>query len=1070
MSKVMVKVMGKIDSIIASAGTGKTTRLVELIASETKADTPAEKILGTTFTVKAAAELVARARGKLVKDGDIDRSTKLLAARLGTVNSVCGRLIAEFALDLGRSPATEVLAEEALVSTFNIATDVVIGAFALKIAPLADAFGFDELQGDAGDWRKAVKTIVHLARYNGMTGEMLALSCQRSLKTLDAILPKSTATADALDRALAAAIDKAVSAADNGGLATKRTKATDKALGTVRSCKAVLARGECLPWPAWARLTKLEPGKQDQPLFDPIRTAAAEHASHPRLRDNLHAYVEAVFECAGAALDSYASYKNARGLVDFADQEALALELLQRPELQKRLAERIEAVFVDEFQDSSPIQVAIFAALSGIAGRSAWVGDPKQAIYGFRGSAPDLTMAAAKQAPGGTGGTSDVLAESWRSRPSLVAFFNDAFTPAFVAMGLDAKQSAFASARREEPTGAGAPLHLWWLQSKNKTVRFQSIAEGVRQALDRDTPIVVQGANGLRPLKPGDVAVLARTGEDVTGIAAALNQIGLKTAVEQGDLLSAPEVELTLACLRWIADRSDRLAMAQIARLLGGTEHPDDWLTAAQAEDPDDALAALVPFAKVIERLRERQLGMTPSELLDALLMEANLVEIARRWGEGSDRTENLDALRRLARVYEGECAGLREAATVSDLTLYLHDAGAMLPESRDSDAISVLTYHKAKGLEWPFVVLAGLDNVRTPKPFGISVESEGDIDWREPLRGRWIRLWPWPYGKQEKDVVIDATGPNSVIGQAVRKREHEEAIRLLYVGMTRARDHLALAMPAGKGSEWLDLLAVEGAGSHVVLPETGNSIRVGGQDHPAEIMRLDPSAVSIRTTPVPSCEAKVVEAPSFVPLVITPSAGSSAGDYQVLSMRDFDWRMPLKGSPDMQRLGEAVHSCFACDALIRSKHRDVRLAKVRASLQRWSVAEVDAGDVLMAADRLWEFIATTFPGSTWQTEVPIVSRLGNQLVRGRIDVLVEGTDWFAIVDHKSFPGSRATWQSKALGYAPQLAVYARGVEAATGKQCRGTWVHMPVIGALLQVEAAQLLPRTGGSQLKEGP
>ncbi len=1048
----MSKVIGAIDSIIASAGTGKTTRLVELIASESKAGTPADRILGTTFTVKAAEELVARARGQLIKEGEIDRATELLAARLGTINSVCGRLIAEFALDIGRSPATEVLAAEALASTFNIATDGVIGAYAPRLAPLAEAFGLDDVRTDAGDWRKMVERIVGLARSNGMGAAELAASCRRSFEALDAILPRPVSTAAALDGALIAAIDRALEAADNGGLAQKRTNATKETIETVRACKATIDRGDPLPWSTWAKLTKLKPGKSDQALFDPIKKAASAHASHPRLRAELQAFIEGGFACAGEALGAYAAYKGERGLVDFVDQEALALELVRRPELQSRLAERIELVFVDEFQDCNPIQIAIFAGLSRIVRRSVWVGDPKQSIYGFRDAAPDLTMAAAKQAPGVSGGTSKVLDVSRRSRPSLVKFFNRAFTPAFEAMGLDARESAFGSASREEPDGAGAALHLWWLEARKNDERFQSIAAGVRETLRREQPVIVQGRDGSRALTPGDIAVLARDGKEVAGIAAALNQLGLRTAVEQGNLLSAPEVELALAALRWVADPSDRLAVAQIARLLGDETRPAAWLAAAEAEEPDKALAELVPFAGVIERLRERQLGMTPSEVLDALLVEADLIGLARRWGEGRDRMETLDALRRLARVYEDECANLRKAATVSDLTLYLETAEAKLPESKAGNAVSVLTYHKAKGLEWPFVVLASLEDLHAANPFGIAIESEGEIDWREPLRGRWIRFWPWPYGAQKRDVVIDALAGNSAIGQSVAKREREEATRLLYVGMTRARDHLVLAMPRNKDRAWLDLLSTKDGAPSIKLPETGHSIAVAGETFAAEILNFDPAAAASAATANASFEAAAAAPRAFAPLVIKPSAGTSIGTYDVMSTRDFDWRMPIKGQPDMQRLGEAVHSSFACDALNRNRQRDARLAKVRAILERWSVFEVEADDVLQAADRLWAFVAATFPGGELRTEVPLASRLGDQLVRGRIDVLVEGSDWFAILDHKSFPGPRSTWRGKALEFAPQLATYARGVEVATGKSCRGTWVHMPVIGALLEV------------------
>ena len=129
-----------------------------------------------------------------------------------------------------------------------------------------------------------------------------------------------------------------------------------------------------------------------------------------------------------------------------------------------------------------------------------------------------------------------------------------------------------------------------------------------------------------------------------------------------------------------------------------------------------------------------------------------------------------------------------------------------------------------------------------------------------------------------------------------------------------------------------------------------------------------------------------------------------------------------------------------------------MRLAKIAATLDRWRVTEVAAADVLSAADHLWEFMASEFAGASWRSEVPLASRIDDQLIRGRIDLLIEGTDWFAILDHKSFPGNRALWEAKAVSYAPQLSLYARGVEVAIGKQCRGTWVHMPVAGVMLHV------------------
>ncbi len=97
--------------ISASAGSGKTFKLAENLLDSVKKGTNPEDILATTFTIKAASELIERVRTELFKDCRADSAQRILDGYLGTVNSVCGRLLKEFAFECGLSPVQDVLPE-----------------------------------------------------------------------------------------------------------------------------------------------------------------------------------------------------------------------------------------------------------------------------------------------------------------------------------------------------------------------------------------------------------------------------------------------------------------------------------------------------------------------------------------------------------------------------------------------------------------------------------------------------------------------------------------------------------------------------------------------------------------------------------------------------------------------------------------------------------------------------------------------------------------------------------------------------------------------------------------------
>ncbi len=824
----------RISTVVAAAGAGKTTRIVQSIAEAVMTRAP-EDIVATTFTVKAANELIERARAHLVEAGRSEIATRLLGARFGTVNAICGQMAAEYALDLGRSPSTEVIPEEQVARMFAIAAADAIARHAPLLHRLGTAFGFDEpvAMGESPDWRNTVRRLIELARANGIGSDGLARSAQRSVETFLALLPPAQAAGSVavLDGELNQAVAAAVAAIPEPCSATA-TKSVD----LLRQALAAFGRGDHLSWPDWARLSKVDCAKKDGRPFaqalDDVKRAAEQHTYHPRLRRDCEMFIRTLFRCAAEALEAYQAYKAERGLLDFVDQETLALQVLQTPGLAARLGEHIGRVFVDEFQDSSPLQIAIFAALAEIAEASTWVGDPKQAIYGFRNADTMLTQAAFHGVMAESTESPAVLSKSYRSRQGIVEFVNAAFGPALAAMGLPSAQHAFTGTSRLDDAFTQPPCAVWWLDG-NKQMRAAALAGGVHDLLATGEAWVVEDrAGAARPARPGDIAVLCRSNSEVAGIAAALSRLGTMVAVAREGLIATPHVQMIMAAVRWTVDPSDRLALAELARFFAEDAASDLWLQAVSAVEPDEALRAAVPISCDLMELRGQLLKLTPAELVDAVIALPRVMALIARWGDPAMRLDDLEALRGCVRIYETECAGSGTPATPSGFVVALAATEPKRPKSLRPDAVTVLTYHGAKGLEWPIVILTGLDSAPRPRLFDQPVaEVEGSLDWHDPLAGRWIRYWPWPYASQQKEVCLDRTALDAALGQAAACRACEEEARLLYVGVTRARDYVVFAPACTKPDpQWLQVLDGPEQPRQLVLPQGAEMRNPGWQ------------------------------------------------------------------------------------------------------------------------------------------------------------------------------------------------------------------------------------------------
>ena len=305
--------MNPVRIISASAGSGKTTRLArELAEAIASGRARPEGIVATTFTVKAAAELAARVRTRLLREGRSGEAQRLALARIGTVNAVCGRLVQEFAFELGLSPDLRVL-DEAL------AADALKQALSEAVTEEEQA-GIAELVGRVGDpgwdWQGDVGRVVDLARANRIPAADLAACAARSADRFFQLLGEPLPDGAALDRALQDALRQFLAQAPVSG---DDTQTTAKAVDAARQALHDLERGRALPWKDWLSLAGLKPGRKSDAPAQAVRQAAAAHDRHPGLHADAGRMIELAFAIAARALESYRAYKRDWGVLDFVD-------------------------------------------------------------------------------------------------------------------------------------------------------------------------------------------------------------------------------------------------------------------------------------------------------------------------------------------------------------------------------------------------------------------------------------------------------------------------------------------------------------------------------------------------------------------------------------------------------------------------------------------------------------------------------------------------------------------------------------------------------------------------------
>lgn len=1050
--------------VSAGAGSGKTFRLTEILHRElTGNHIRPSGVIATTFTKKAATELRERVRGHLLKQGDFHLANAMGQARIGTVNSVCGQLIERFAFEAGMATEQQVLEEVQAALLLDKAIDAVMdGAAMSKFLIIVRRLGLDESRNDeAIPWKKDLQSLVNQVRANDIPFNRIAGFAAENASDILSHFPQPTQ--DDLSRDVLKAIKLALPAIEKTALEGGK-KNTNEYLAQLRSFDSALTNGTAT-WGEWVRLAKSFPEVALKSHAEPIAALAGRVAEHPDLHADLTQYLEQIFNLAANALEIYAQNKREMGALDFADQEHLLLKLLDEPSVAETLSDELDLLMVDEFQDTSPIQLALFLKLAGFAKQVYWVGDIKQAIYGFRGSDTELMQAVLNELPA-MGGKKEILPESWRSRPELVQLVNAVFGHAF-ANTLPKGEVELRPTRKGSLPGAA--LANWILGGKNQGEEASALASGVRKLVESKYQVIDKKTAASRDVRFGDIAILARLHSGVQNIANALSTLGIPSATARPGLLETPEATLALACLRRLNDQGDTIATAEIISMADGL-NPETWiadrLRYLQAQgNADSWLEAdreemkAHPLIARIASLRTHLPLLAPREALQTLIAACDLSSRIVRWSPDPEKSRvrlaNLEALLELANQYEDLCRSGQHAASISGLILWLgeiaSDGKDMLAEPA-IDAVKVMTHHAAKGLEWPVVILMDLAANMKDRLWSISAQPRTVFDIHTPLEDRFIRYWPWPFGAQQKVAVADeiALTPMAV---ECRRAAIEESKRLLYVSMTRARDLMVLARSSRKLSgEWLDCLdspwLLQDEGADVLTMPDGETLKADRWNlAPVDDKESGRNGVVQQVHWFP--QKSTVQ--NRLPLYFNPS-GAEKIAAQVAEKCLVGERIPVRDGTDMSALGNAIHACIALS--FADPSRLIEADEVERLLAGFGVADcIVASGIVRQTKALHEWIAQKWPNAKAFAEYPVQAKLDNgQVLNGRLDLLLDMGDGWILIDHKSSQLAADHWDQLAGDYGAQIAAYADAIGSVTERPVKECWLFLLVAGGAVRI------------------
>ena len=1072
--------------VVAGAGTGKTTilvnRILNLLLREPNPLAITE-IVALTFTNKAATEMKQRLRAQLLRLTDhadelinifraryhlsaeqvSERATAALEqmekSQIGTLHSFAAHLLRLHPMESGIDPSFQEDDGSRFKELFHSCWD----------RWLDDELGSSGSQHDR--WRLVLggTGLDDLRQFTAaMAGDFVDLDelerqCRAS--SLEGTLRDWILATQGRAATLLAEQDR-----------PKRRKAEQMLAAAVRSLELLLEKGpsgfEDLAPDERAVLEKdlgKAPAGWDEVTF---QEADSIIGLAQQLLAVDQAYFQEVVTLVRPFLDLVQRRFLTSGWIAFDGLLARAKTLLRdHPSVRARIKQAYRAILVDEFQDTDPVQYEIILYLGERAGshQTAWhevdlepgklfiVGDPKQSIYAFRRADIEAFERVVEKIRAGGGGIYS-LVTNFRSDGAVLDVVNNVFDRLFHPtehVQPANERLAVRPQRKPEVSVSGAQLRLVTPGEEDEEFDVQAATRAEAEALARwlkeellASTTITDRERREGPLQPGHIALIFRKLTQAQVYLDALRRYDIAYITDgEKHFYRRQEIIDLVNLLRVIDNPHDTIALVGILRSPLGGLADRDLLALQQVEGLDyqqrERLSAWThPQAELVRRLYAQlaelhQLApLRPvPDAIDLIFDRLPVLELAAASLHGEQAVANLRKTRDMA-----ESLADRPHLTLTGFVDLMMTRVAEQPDEAESalaeeslDAVRVLTIHKAKGLEFPVVILPGLHQGSKNLRKGPSIHH----DWSS-------RCYSLQMGGHSNLGAL-------LVDMKMAAREEAEQRRLLYVGMTRARDLLVLSggQTSKPGHDTVLSLLGE-AMTDEAAPSEDNQICIGTSRLTRVITQATEAVRRRRQEPL----SAMVQKPALGPILIRRQARKVEWETRRTTPR----RLTPSSLPGHKPEPQASRAGTGREADLS------RLIGVSAHavLERWDFTEprAEIGTIiepairrtvaqdhpeLMAAVRedlilLFESFLSSEPYRRLQRatvlgrEVPFVMPLGEgQTMEGVIDLIYRLDDRIWIADYKTDDVVAEDVPSRVDRYRPQAESYARAVASSLG-------------------------------------